>query len=242
MFNQLASPTFATFIDVDSALKLVMDGAQVLEDVAVDKDHTPALCKSRYPENTILVADYDTPFFFLLRIDASFIRSLVAGRKSAENEDESSSYPENTASSSESQSASGNQQHTELPTHEIFVDGFNHTMDLGNLAGLKSFEAMDGLGKGDGFWDNVSCSPCLADGFDVDLHCSRNGSHRCYSQALAVVYKISQREFIHQQIHGFLLPYRVDYTVELKAERRPQNQTPTFLHLKLLNGGCSYLK
>lgn len=42
---KLVSPTFASFIDEDAAMKLVRDTAEVLEKSAVDEQHTPALCK-----------------------------------------------------------------------------------------------------------------------------------------------------------------------------------------------------
>ncbi|GAA5983553.1 hypothetical protein JCM5350_000273 [Sporobolomyces pararoseus] len=40
---KLVSPTFASFIDEDAAMKLVRDTAEVLEKSAVDEQHTPAL-------------------------------------------------------------------------------------------------------------------------------------------------------------------------------------------------------
>jgi hypothetical protein len=51
---KLVSPTFASFIDEDAAMKLVRDTADVLEKSAVDEQHTPALCefltRSKHPK------------------------------------------------------------------------------------------------------------------------------------------------------------------------------------------------
>lgn len=41
---KLVSPTFASFIDEQAAMKLVRELADTLEAAAVDEQHTPALC------------------------------------------------------------------------------------------------------------------------------------------------------------------------------------------------------
>lgn len=43
---KLVSPTFASFIDEQAAMRLVRETADVLEAAAVDEQHTPALCAS----------------------------------------------------------------------------------------------------------------------------------------------------------------------------------------------------
>jgi hypothetical protein len=43
---KLVSPTFASFIDEEAAMRLVRETAEVLETAAVDEQHTPALCAS----------------------------------------------------------------------------------------------------------------------------------------------------------------------------------------------------
>lgn len=41
---KLVSPTFASFIDEEAAMRLVRETAEVLETAAIDEQHTPALC------------------------------------------------------------------------------------------------------------------------------------------------------------------------------------------------------
>lgn len=56
---KLVSPTFASFIDEAVAMRLVTQLADVLEEAAVDEQHTPALCES--PSARSAINDWSDP-------------------------------------------------------------------------------------------------------------------------------------------------------------------------------------
>jgi len=79
---KLVSPTFASFIDEQAAMRLVRETADVLEAAAVDEQHTPALCASSSSPLSLSI-----PLTLARRssladslpshADASFLRTLI---------------------------------------------------------------------------------------------------------------------------------------------------------------------
>lgn len=68
---KLVSPTFASFIDEQAAMKLVRDLADTLEAAAVDEQHTPALCAFSF------FSVFSFRSLTWLSADASFLRMLI---------------------------------------------------------------------------------------------------------------------------------------------------------------------
>lgn len=72
---KLVSPTFAAFIDEAVAMRLVRELADVLEEAAVDEQHTPALCA--FPTRAPLKPQPCLTIGFPRATDASFLRMLI---------------------------------------------------------------------------------------------------------------------------------------------------------------------
>lgn len=180
---KLVSPTFASFIDEEAAMKLVRDTADVLEKSAVDEQHTPALCTPLPHSRCVSVIDVSPP----LIADGSFLRALIDNKLNGSRTAANSRAPTRPGSPNQNagpfphpvNGANGLDSYLHSRANSVGPEGLspaapNFVGDLPTFTPGGSFN-FSGHGHGHGHGDGVVEEGTAHDAFTVDTMLQEGG-------------------------------------------------------------------